>query len=69
VIARLCGSGRQGRSISLLPTETLVLEIQGWGGVVVGLDDNLVDVLQTGSGRLSLIGMLSLICLVGCGCG
>jgi hypothetical protein len=46
-----------------------VLEIQGWGGVVVGLDDNLVDVLQTGSGRLSLIGMLSLICLVGCGCG
>ena len=32
VIARLCGSGRQGRSISLLPTETSVFETQDWEG-------------------------------------
>jgi hypothetical protein len=55
----------------LLPIETLVFEIQDWGGVIIGLDDNLADVFQTGSDRLpvSLIGKLRLIPLVECGCG
>jgi hypothetical protein len=41
-------------SYFLLPTEKFVFEIQDWGGVVVGVDDNLADVFK-----------LRLICLVG----